>query len=318
MCAYAQQSKETRDKCCCPTFIIAGGGPYLAVLGAILTDKFVVQRLTGLEWLGVGQVFEDEHLYRIAQVFDTLRGALRKLGDFYDELEERDLKLVEGKPHPRFFPYYTTFTDYASKTVEEFEYLRPLTASNKSPFLVKIKSSGERAVVKFVARYGADARHLLAEAGMAPRLLFCGSIDCRDDARENPGESTKGTFGLHLGPLRMVVMGYVHGTNGEASEVRNRPWDVHQQANAMIDKLHASDYVFGDLRPPNTMFSGSKVLLVDFDWAGKYGETFYPLDLGEGITDHCEGRDLGIIEKEHDLALLNHYFPQAQLVTSFV
>ena len=77
-----QQLKEIRDKCCCPTFIIAGGGPYLAILGATLTDKFIVQRLTNLEWLGMGRIFEIEHLYHIAQVFGSLREALRRLDEF--------------------------------------------------------------------------------------------------------------------------------------------------------------------------------------------------------------------------------------------
>ncbi|KAF9642685.1 hypothetical protein BDM02DRAFT_3105347 [Thelephora ganbajun] len=299
-----------RDKCCCPTFIVAGGGPYLAILGAIITDKYIVQRLTGLEWLGMGRVFEDNHLYRIAQVFDSLREALRELDEFHDDLDKQDLKLVDGKPHPRFYPYCTTFTDYTSKATKEFEYLRPLTLSNKSPFLVRFKSSGKMAVVKFVARYGAEAHQILAEAGMAPRLLFCGSIDGRDDVRNTSGESTKDVFGLRLGPPRMVVMEYIDGTHGEVLEAGDRPKDTHAQIKAMVDKLHGSDYVFGDLRPPNIVFSGGKPYLVDFDWAGKYGETFYPTELGEGITEHCEGKDLEIIEKDHDLALLDHYFLQ--------
>jgi hypothetical protein len=43
----------------------------LAILGAIMTEKFIVQRLTSLEWVGIGQVFEDQHVYRIAQVFQS-------------------------------------------------------------------------------------------------------------------------------------------------------------------------------------------------------------------------------------------------------
>jgi hypothetical protein len=93
------QLKEVRDKCYCSTFIIAGGGPYFAVLGAILTDKFVVQRLTSLEWLGMGRVFEDKHPHRIAQVFESLRGALQELDEFYDKLDEQDLELVDGFTH---------------------------------------------------------------------------------------------------------------------------------------------------------------------------------------------------------------------------
>ena len=302
--------REIRDKCFCPTFIIAGGGPYLTVLGAVFTDRYIVQRLTSLEWLGMARVFEDGHLYRITQVFESLRGALRELDSFYDGLDKQDLKLLEGASHPRFYPYRTAFTSYPSKSVEEFEYCRPLAPSNKAPFLAKLKSSGDRVVVKFVTRYGAHAHQLLAEAGMAPRLLFCGSIDGQDDVRETPEESTEGVFGLHLGPLRMVVMDYIDGKHGDALEVEDMPDDTYAQVKAMVDKLHKSGYVFGDLRPPNVMFSERKAFSVDFDWAGKDGTTFYPTELGEGITKCCEGRDLRPIEKEHDLALLEHYFLQ--------
>jgi hypothetical protein len=173
---------------------------------------------------------------------------------------------------------------------------------------VKLKSSGETAVVKFVARYGAGTHQLLAVAGLAPGLHFFGSIDGRYDARNTPEDSVKEVFGLHLGPLRMVVMEYIDGTHGEALEASKRPKDTRSQVKAMIDKPHESGYVFGDLRPPNIMFSGSKAFLVDFDWAGRYGEAFYPTELGEGITEYFEGRDLEPIKKEHDLALFDHYF----------
>ena len=267
-----------------------------------------------MEWLGRGHVFEDGHLYHTAQVFDSLRRALQDLDNFHDKLDEMDLKLVDGKlvngtPHPRFYPHYTEFTDRVSKAVVQFEYSRSLYPSNKSPFLVKLKPSGQLAVVKFVARYGADAHQILAEAGMAPKLLFCGSIDGKEDVRSTCHESAKDVFGLHLGQPQMVVMDYVDGTHGEYLKAVDWPKDARAQVKAMIDKLHELDYVFGDLRPPNVVFSGGKAFLVDFDWAGKCGEVFYPGELGEGITKHCEGRDLQVIKKGHDLALLDHYFP---------
>ena len=53
-----------------------------------------------------------------------------------------------------------------------------------------------------------------------------------------------------------------------------------------------------------------RAFLVDFDWAGKHGEAFYPMEPGEGITKHCGGRGLKIVEKENDLALLDRYFRQ--------
>ena len=262
-----------------------------------------------MEWLGIGQVFADGHVYRAAQVFDSLRRAIQQLGEFYGNLEtNEDLPVEPPRPGPRFFPRYTTYTDHASSTTVGFEYLKPLTASNKSPFLTKIKDSDEMVVVKFVARYGARAHHELAEAGMAPRLRFCGSLDGRDDVRGAPTESTKEVFGYHLGPLRMVVMDYVDGTHLEALERYERPEDLYGKVKAMVSHLHGSGFVFGDLRPPNVMVSGSKVLLVDFDWAGEDGQVHYPTGIVEGITRHSGARDLGLIEKQHDLDLLDYYF----------
>jgi len=244
-------------------------------------------------------------VYRIAQAFEALRRAIEGLEKFYDELSKQGPKLVDGKPRPRFYPHVTQFTDPISRTTEEFEYLRRLIPSDGSPFLVKLKYSGNMAVVKFVGRYGAGAHRLLAEAKMAPRLLFCGSIDGQ---HEIENLDTKGVFGLHLQSPRMVVMEYIEGTNGET--LMAKPGDTYAQVKAMVGKLHDSGYVFGDLRPLNVVFVAGKTFLVDFDWAGKHGETFYPMELGEGITKYCGGRGLENIEKEHDLALLDHYFRQ--------
>ena len=114
------------------------------------------------------------------------------------------------------------------------------------------------AVVKFVERYGAGAHRLLAEAIVAPRLLFCGSIDGQHKL-ENL--DAKHVFGLHLQSPRMVVMEYIEGTHGEA--LMAKPKDVYTQVKAMVEKLHDSGYVFGNLRPPNVVFAASKPFLVD-------------------------------------------------------
>ena len=212
-----------------------GSGPYLSILGAIITDKYIVQSLTSSsEWLGLSRAFGEGHAYRIARAFEALRRAVEGLEKFYG-LSKRDLKLVDGKSHPRFYPHITRFTDPISRTTEEFEYLRQLTPSSKSPFLVKLKSSGNMAVVKFVERYGAGAHRLLAEAKMVPRLLFCGLIDGQHKI-ENL--DIKRVFGLHLQSPRMVVMEYTEGTHGEV--LMAKPKDIYAQIKAMVEKLHDS------------------------------------------------------------------------------
>lgn len=80
-----------------------------------MTDKFVVQRLTGLEWFGICQAFEDGHAYRVVQVFDSLRRVLRQLDDFYGDLVGGQEDTPIHMPHPRFFPFYTTYDIHGSQ-----------------------------------------------------------------------------------------------------------------------------------------------------------------------------------------------------------
>lgn len=275
-------------------------------MGAVFTENFIVQRLIDMKWIGKGQVFEDEHAYRLAQVFESLRIACVELEEFYTRI--RSSKVVPTEPHPRFFPSCTQFTNQETKELETFEYLEPLTLYRKAPFLVRLKS-GKKAVVKFVARYGVAAHQALAGSGQAPNLLFFGSLDGTRDERQHSGEGIKKPFGIHLGPPRMVVMEWVDGAHGEAATAEEKPDNAYEQVKSMVENLHNLGFVFGDLRPPNVVFREKKAYLVDFDWAGKHGDACYPLGIGEAITKFAPGaEDLEPIEKEHDLQLLEHYF----------
>ncbi|KAF8803065.1 hypothetical protein BYT27DRAFT_7260401 [Phlegmacium glaucopus] len=51
--------KSICEKCCCPTFLVAGGGPWLSVLGGVVTDRFIVQRLTDMRWMALSSTEED-------------------------------------------------------------------------------------------------------------------------------------------------------------------------------------------------------------------------------------------------------------------
>ena len=43
-----------------------------------------------------------------------------------------------------------------------------------------------------------------------------------------------------------------------------------------VNSFHDAGLVHGDLRAPNILCDGNKVMLIDFDWGGKQGEVFYP------------------------------------------
>ena len=56
--------------------------------------------------------------------------------------------------------------------------------------------------------------------------------------------------------------------NIEAKKDSVWPTDTCQQIEEAVGKLHNAGLVFGDLWPPNILFSEGKVFFVDFDWAG--------------------------------------------------
>jgi len=233
--------------------------------------------------------------------------------------------LASNQPHPRFFPYPTRFQEYRtepgpkSKAAEnatpeytQFEYIRPLHAAPfNSTFLARDKSSGQKLVIKFVDRYGVDAHQLLADARMAPRLLYCGLLDGRDDVR-NPGSRAMGSIkggGLYIGPTRMVVMEYIEGN----SEAKRASWpnDAREQVKEAVQRLHATQLVFGDLRGPNIIFSEGRAFLIDFDWAGKVGEARYPRNLSRSLRwpAKAEELEMGPILMDHDWFMLDQLFP---------
>jgi len=152
-----------------------------------------------------------------------------------------------------------------------------------------------------------EAHEHLAKAGMAPRLLYYGTLDGENDVRDGTS-CAEGTiqYGLYIGPLRMVVMDRI-------TQVAKRnawPKGAWEQVRNAIDALHEKNLVFGDLREPNVLFSGGKVFLIDFDWAGKEGEARYPRRLLSQGKWPAELRKLGgqLITYDHDFCMLDKLF----------
>ena len=291
--------------CCCPTFIVAGSGPFLAILGAVFTDRFIVQALTDLMPCMEATIYSADRTHRLAKVFTALSSARRSLEEYY-------MKFLRTEPEPppnlnrRFFPYPTSFREDAT-SMTEFEYIAPFRDdSTNITFLAKTTSEPSRKlVVKFVDRYGVGPHELLAHDGMAPRLLFCGSLDGNTHVGSQNFRS-----GMYLGQVRMVVMDWIDGETADKVERCDWPEDARSQIKNALKNLHDNQFVFGDLRGPNVMFqqNSNKVLLIDFDWSGKVGEVYYPQRLSNGVGWPDGVEDLAGIEVKHDLAMLEKLF----------
>ncbi|KAH9008852.1 hypothetical protein EDB83DRAFT_2585034, partial [Lactarius deliciosus] len=270
-----------RQKCCCPTFLVATGGPWFGVLGGVFTDRFIVQPLTAMHWMALSKREEDNL---------ALRNCLVKLQTFYRALEGPST-FIANKPHPRYFPYPTSFTA-EDGTSTRFRYL---TSLEEDPacvsYLAEIpnepsttRDSDPVKVVKFVSRYGKEVHEFLACKGWAPTLRYCGLLP------ETEHYTSHLVFAVFFftGPaqsappaMHVIVMDYIDA-------LPNIPPDVRGQIRTILTLLHAEGYVFGDLRKPNILFDAyGKVKLIDFDWYGRYDmnihDEYLPYDLQNQI-----------------------------------
>lgn len=272
-------------------FLIAHAGPWLTVLGAMITSECVVQRLTDFIWIPVHSVCDDEQYFRVARVLFALRESLDRLDEWYKTVLKTE---PAGPSSSRFFPTPDTYLQDDGKPVK-FTYLKPLERSTSCvTYLAKTcEAEGNLIVVKFVTAYGADAHRAMASAGFAPKLLYHGEINIEDDAPS-------------YGELRMVVMEYCKGiTLHDAMQLKKRLPRFADSLREAIAYLHHQNFVFGDLREPNIMVSEEgKVNLVDFNWAGRKGKATYPPSISPTIPWAPGVGPLEPITKEHDMRMV--------------
>ena len=307
------QLRPIVDKCCCPCFLLAGAGPYLCILGVVFTDILIVQRLTDIMWAGEATTCEDARVYHLSRVFGSLRHAIAALDKYYDQvsIDENIPPLVENEPHPRLFPYPTRFKEHSTEANKEpmwieFKYTDACGPLPTNVTFIAKDTLGRKLVIKFVDRYGLQAHELLADAGMAPKLLYFGLLDGEKDIRntESRAEDISNDFGLYVGPIRMVVMEHIEGDT--LVDAKTLPEDASDQTATAIRKLHDAGLVFGDLRAPNIMVSGGRVILIDFDWAGEEGKARYPRNLSRSVTWPASAKSLEMkpILAKHDSFML--------------
>ncbi|KIK52320.1 hypothetical protein GYMLUDRAFT_64339 [Collybiopsis luxurians FD-317 M1] len=220
----------------------------------------------------------------------------------YDHIQIQclDFTPYESK-YPSRFVHWNSFTFQGNQY--DLVYRQRLTSyMEKTVFLAAMSLPSDpnfretEVVVKFASCYGEAGHRLLAEAGFAPRIYYCG-------------------FEESIG-LWVIVMDYIQGA------VCNRKLIEHEKdsLSSAIAILHKNNLVFGDLREPNVIITEpkGKVYLVDFEWCGpcidiKEGDSVvqprvrYPADIsmGHGIDwAPGVGRDR-VITIEHDIYRLN-------------
>ncbi|KAH9967790.1 hypothetical protein BGW80DRAFT_678631 [Lactifluus volemus] len=263
--SFIQHWNDQRDltqACFCPSFIISVAGPWLVVLGAIITSRVIVHRLTDYIWLGGGRAIDDARTLEIARILTGLREAIRSLTDFYASLSR------PADDAARFYPLATScmVNENGKMKTITWRYIRPLKGPDPScvTFLaIDCEDEQQHLVVKFVERYGELVHKKLMAVRRAPELLYCGEV--WPDTPERRG----------CGLRKMVVMKYVRGeTIDKKYRLGRVPESVRKTVHEAITFLHQNQFVHGDVRCPNIIIEDDdgeedkRVRLLDFDWSG--------------------------------------------------
>ncbi|KAI0055196.1 hypothetical protein BV25DRAFT_1843129 [Artomyces pyxidatus] len=266
-----------RNASSCPCVLLALAGPYMCVLGAVLTPRPVVEHLTEYIYIGAGPRTHARTTL-VARMFHALRTAVAALQAEYAALARR-----EAPDNSALFPR-PSFRD--ALTADERAVVTGLAYESwfayegkadddvrRAMFLARLR--GAAVVVKFCEAYSADAHRLLAAHGLAPALHLCAAL---------------------RGGLHMVVMARVAGETAfrrfRTVDAALRPTEaplasaVRADVRRALALLHAAGLVFGDLRRPNVMVVSTDgrdgAMLVDFDWAGREGQARYPPMINDG------------------------------------
>jgi serine/threonine protein kinase len=235
-----------------------------------------------------------DNIIRLARVFRALSDCRVDLQNYYHEVgKSRSPRLSCLFPSPTLVDSSKalpelTYQHFLSRAGQPTSALVDLGNATTAMYIATLGGTGQQVIVKFTARYNEKAHRLLAKAGLAPVLHFCERV---------------------IGDLYMVVMDRVDGKSiwqlqGDKIPV---PPIISKQVGDAVNLLHEYDIVFGDLQDPNILYDASndRVVLVDFDWAGKDGESRYPATLNLGNVWAEEVSAYSIMRKDHDIWQLN-------------
>ncbi|CAA7270480.1 unnamed protein product [Cyclocybe aegerita] len=282
-----EQYKCFRGLCNFPIVLLGATANRLEISVAVCVGPIYVTKLLTLD-LSLG-FHASDNIMRLARVFHVLASCRKDLRKYYDKV------ILEPRGVSGLYPCPTT-TD-PSKVLPKLTYRQFLTRAGQSTcslvdlgnttsamYIATLGDTDEEVIVKFTARYNEVAHRLLADAQLAPKLHFCGRV---------------------VGNLFMVVMDRVDGKSIWQLQKDDKPVPaiVLEKVTEAVGILHANGIVFGDLQGPNILHVASKdhVVLVDFDWPGKDGESRYPASLNSANTWAREVEPNGVMCKSHDL-----------------
>jgi serine/threonine protein kinase len=244
---------------------------------------------------------ESKSRAEMASSFDALVLSVNNIQVHYKKIKAEAHATPAPKPYnqhlqkSRKFPFVTSYIDGGQET--SFRYVERLDEQKLlfSAFVNGDQQDGN-CIVKFTQRYSEAAHFCLASYNSAPTLRHCIRISTTWTAVVMDRSRYTTLYGLCL-------------TEDQQEKVRRK-------VGKTLQVLHDAGFVHGDLRDTNILIdlesldsNDVRIHFVDFDWAGRIGETKYPDDINRITVRRPEGIEGGkLITMEHDKAMLTCLF----------
>ncbi|CAA7257512.1 unnamed protein product [Cyclocybe aegerita] len=283
-----EKYKRFRGLCNFPIVLVGATANRLEISLTVCVGPIYVTKLLTLD-LSLG-FHASDNIIRLARVFSVLSSCRTDLQIYYDNASKLEAPRLSGLyPSPtladpsRVLPQLT-YQQFLTRAGQLTSGLVDLGNTTSALYIATLGDTDQEVIVKFTARYNKVAHCLLADALLAPKLHFCERV---------------------IGDLFMVIVDRVDGKSIWQLQRDNMPVlaVISKKVAEAVRILHENDIVFGDLREPNILHVASKdyVVLVDFDWSGKDGDSRYPATLNPANTWADEASPYGITRKSHDL-----------------
>ncbi|KAI0739155.1 hypothetical protein C8Q80DRAFT_234232 [Daedaleopsis nitida] len=279
----------------CPIFGVTLVGRRLRVYGSMYYNGRVSNQL-----MDPYDIHSSANVDTLASIFHALRLGFEELRAWYTGVFRgsllRGVKLAELMHHP----YPHVFLNSSGKKVR-FGYSHQMSPPNLhiwygDPHSSDWPNNADSFVVKFTQTYGEDVHRLLAEAGHAPNLFYCG-----------PPYAACPELDVYR-PITMVIIEYFWG--GRPLVTGTGVPALTKQIRNIVELLHQHGMVHGDLRGQNVLYGRrmADIQVIDFDWAGKEGEARYPKDLSPAVKWPHGAEPGGLITTAHDWYWMDEFF----------
>ncbi|KAF9262767.1 hypothetical protein L218DRAFT_1077693 [Marasmius fiardii PR-910] len=270
-------------------------------------DKLLVEDVFRINIRGGRRVKEDTIC--LARALKIIKDGHQRLNEYY-----RNLSVTADTTFSFLYPNPVCLPDFKCPSCGQLTFMGKLVAKDifedeeiaastykrldvsMALFHAKMLHDGRNVIVKFTPSYNELAHKLLADQGLAPRLLHCEKV---------------------AGGWYMVVMEYLDKAQnaykyllGQPYQERFLPQTAYSNIKSALEVLHQNNIVFGDVRLQNVMVEekaggGLRGYLVDFDGCGTHEEARYPVFLAHILLFQEAGmKPNGIMKKEHDIKLL--------------